>query len=161
VCSSDLSGPVNKLVSGWQLSGIVTLGSGTPYSVTFSATQTGWLSSRANVVNGYGAAAVSNPTIYRWFNAAAFAIPTPFTFGNSARNALFGPGLATWDAALFKTTRITERLVSSFRMEAFNTLNHTNFGNPASNISTPSTVGTISATVVDNRTVQFGLRLEF
>lgn len=158
---SNVSGAANKLLGGWQLSGIVSVGSGQPYSVNFTATQLGWLSSRANIVNRYAAATPSDRSIDRWFAPEAFAIPAPFTFGSSARNALFGPGLAAWDAAVFKNTQITERLRASFRAEFFNTLNRTNFGNPAGNVSVPGTVGRITSLVTDPRTIQFGLRLEF
>jgi hypothetical protein len=158
---SGVSGLASKLVGGWQLSGITSVGTGQPYSVTFTATQLGWLSSRANVVGGYGAAIPVRRSIDRWFATEAFAVPAPFTFGNGARNALFGLGLATFDAAIFKNTQITERLRASFRAELFNAFNRANFGNPATNISAPANVGRVTSTVTDPRTIQFGLRIEF
>ncbi len=156
--SSRLS---EMLVGGWRLSGIMSLGTGQPYSVNFTATQLGWLSSRANIVSSYSAAKPSNQSIDRWFDPTAFAIPAPFTFGSGARNALFGPGIMAWDSAIFKNFSITERLRASFRTEFFNMLNRANFGNPATNISVPSNVGRIASTVTDPRTIQFGLRLDF
>jgi hypothetical protein len=48
---SGLSGPASKIVGGWQLAGIVTLGTGVPHSVTFTPTQLGWLASRADYAN--------------------------------------------------------------------------------------------------------------
>lgn len=158
---SSVDNLANKFVGGWQLSGIMSMGTGQPYSVNFTATQLGWLSSRANIVNGYPAATPANRSIDRWFDPTAFAIPAPFTFGNSARNALAGPGVFAWDAALFKNTQITERLRASFRAEFFNMLNRANFGNPAGNISVAANVGRIANTITDPRTIQFGLRLEF
>ncbi len=158
---SGAKGLQEKLVGGWRVTGILSTGTGSPYSVNFTATQLGWLSSRANVVNGYGAAVPSNRSVDRWFDPAAFAIPAPFTFGNGARNALFGPGVASWDAAIFKNFSITERLRASLRTEFFNMLNRANFGNPANNISVPANVGRIASTITDPRTVQFGLRLDF
>jgi len=44
--------------------------------------------------------------------------------------------------------------------EFFNILNRANFGNPASNISVPATVGVISS-AAPARVIQFGLRLTF
>ncbi|MFO0284506.1 MAG: hypothetical protein ACK532_21620, partial [Acidobacteriota bacterium] len=158
---SSASGAMNQVVGGWQLSGIISMGAGQPHSVNFTATQLGWLSSRANIVNSYDAAKPSTRSVDRWFAPEAFAIPAPFTFGNSARNSLFGPGLFAWDAAVFKNTQITERLRASFRAEFFNMLNRANFGNPGTNISVPATVGRITSTVTDPRTIQFGLRLEY
>jgi hypothetical protein len=133
------------------------LGSGEPYSVTFTSTTLGWPSSRADIV---GDPKVSNPSNAQWFNPAAFAVPAPFTYGNSARNMLFGPGFFGWDAAVFKQTRLTERVSLEFRAESFNVLNHPTFGLPASNISVPATVGRITS-ASDPRATQFGLRLAF
>src|SRR5262245_19936525 len=154
---SSASGVANVLMSGWQLAGISTIGSGEPYSVTFTSTVLGWPSSRADIV---GDPKISNPSTQGWFNPAAFAVPAPFLYGNSARNLLFGPGYFGWDAAIFKNTQLTERLRLEFRTEFVNVLNHPNFGVPASNISVPATVGRIS-TATDPRDIQFGMRLTF
>jgi hypothetical protein len=153
-----LSGVADKLAGGWQLTGITSFGTGEPYSVTFNSTVLGWPSSRADIA---GDPAVSNRSIDRWFNPAAFVIPAPFTYGNSARNLLFGPGFFNWDAGVFKNTLLTERINLEFRTEFFNILNHANFAVPASNISVPSTVGRISSTSNTPRDIQFGLRLQF
>ncbi len=154
---SSLSGPAGALLSGWQIAGISTFGGGEPFSVTFASTVLGWPSSRANIV---GDPKISNPSVQRWFNPAAFAVPAPFQFGNSARNLLFGPGFFNWDGAVFKSTQLTDRTRLDFRAEFFNILNHPNFGIPASNISVPATVGRI-ASATDPRDIQFALRLVF
>lgn len=153
----SLPGAAEKLVGGWQLAGILTMASGAPYSVTFTSTTPGWPSNRADIV---GDPSVANPSIAQWFNPAAFAVPQPFLFGNSARNMLFGPGLFSLNAAVFKNTQLTEKLNLEFRAESFNTPNHANFGNPASNISVPATVGRINS-AGEARTIQFGMRLAF
>ena len=154
---SSVSGFVDKLVSGWRLSGLTAFGSGEPYSVTFTSTTVGWPSSRADIV---GNAVPDDQSIVRWFNPAAFSVPAPFTYGNSARNFLFGPDFFNWDAGIFKQFGITEDLHLDFRAEFFNILNHPNFGLPASNISVPSTVGRITS-ASDARNVQFALKLIF
>jgi hypothetical protein len=156
--SYQLRGVADKILGGWQVAGIVAFGSGQPYSVTFDSATTGWPSNRADVV---GNSALEHPTIARWFNPAAFAVPAPFTYGNSARNMLFGPGYFNGDAALFKHTAITERINLQFRAELFNALNHASFNPPASNISVPSQVGKITSTSNTPRDIQFGLRLSF
>jgi hypothetical protein len=154
----DLSGLTNGLFGGWQLSGIFSFGSGEPYSVTFNSTTVGWASNRADIV---GDPSVSNRSVERWFNPAAFAVPAPFTFGNSGRNILFGPGFFRWDNGIFKNTHLTERVNLEFRAEFFNLTNHPSFDVPASNISVPSQVGRISATTSTPRDIQFGMRLSF
>jgi outer membrane receptor protein involved in Fe transport len=153
-----LSGLADKLFGGWQLAGIVATGSGQPFSVTFDSTMTGWPSNRADVV---GDPHLEDRGIARWFNTAAFAIPAPFTYGNSARNLLFGPGYFNWDTAVFKNTAITERVSLQFRAEFFNVLNHASFNPPAANISVPAQVGRITSTSNTPRDIQFGLRLLF
>jgi len=157
---SGVTAPVNKVVGGWQVAGILTAGTGTPYSVTFTPTLLGWLPSRADVIS-YAATAPSNQSNDRWFAPEAFRTPQPFTFGNSARNALLGPGLVAWDSGVFKNTAITERIQSAFRLEFFNLPNRANFSNPASNISAPSSVGQITSTSIAARTIQLGMRLDF
>lgn len=155
---SDLSSLGDALLGGWQTSGVVTAGSGLPYSVTFTSNVLGWPSGRADIV---GDPSVSSPSVSRWFNPAAYALPTPFAYGNSAPNSLWGPGLVTWDMGVFKNFRLYENSTLQFRSEFFNTLNHANFRNPQSNISVPSQVGSILGTSTDPRVVQFALRLEF
>src|SRR5205807_2481146 len=118
----------------------------------------GWPSSRADIA---GDPHVSNPSLSRWFNTAAFAVPAEFRYGNSAPNSLFGPGFSNWDIAALKSFRIIESLRLQFRSEFFNVLNHPSFGNPNANISNPTRVGTITGTSNSPRVIQFALRLEF
>jgi Carboxypeptidase regulatory-like domain len=154
----QLSGLTNALLGGWQLAGILGIGTGEPYSVTFNSTVTGWPSSRADII---GDPTPSNRSINQWFNPAAYGVPAQFTFGNSARNSLFGPNLFRWDNGFIKNTKITERLNLEFRAEFFNVLNHASFDVPAANISVPSQVGRVTSTVLPARDVQFGMRLSF
>jgi len=93
----------------------------------------------------------SERSLTRWFDASAFAAPAPFTYGNSARNLLFGPGDIDFDLSVLKDTKIKESLTVQFRSEFFNLPNHPNFGNPAANISVPSTVEESSAPAIRAR----------
>jgi hypothetical protein len=97
--------------------------------------------------------------ITEWFNPAAYAVPAPYTYGNSARNSLCGPGIINWDQAIYKKFGITERISLEFRAEFFNIMNHANFDVPASNISVPSTVGRITNITNTPRDIQFGMRV--
>ncbi len=154
----NVKGFAGKVVGGWTLASILQFRSGTPFSVSFSPNQAGWYASRANVVssNFYG-----DQGIEGYLNPAAFAIPAPFTFGNSARNMLFGPGQRIVDISLLKTTTITERVRAEFRAEAFNFPNTPSFSNPASNLTASANFGKIRGTSVEARVVQFGLKLLF
>lgn len=76
------------------------------------------------------------------------------------------PGLQDVDFALVKRTAITERMKLEFRAEAFNILNHANFGIPArsifnSNGTRVGAAGTLSTTATSNRQMQLGLKLVF
>lgn len=153
------SGLGSALFGGWQVATITQLRSGTPFSVNFSPTQPAWIANRANVVSSdfYG----SNQSITNWFNPAAFAVPATYTYGNSARNMLFGPGQVLIDMSVLRDIAIKERAKLQFRAEAFNMPNHPSFSNPAANISNTAAVGRITTTSVPARAIQFGLKLLF
>jgi hypothetical protein len=94
---------------------------------------------RANLLNP-GAAVLSIPVSapggVQLLNAAAFGVPGPDGPGSSGRNAFRGPGLYNADFALARSfrppaiKRIRENLTFTFRVDAFNLLNHANLGNP-------------------------------
>ena len=147
------------IVGGWQLSGITYLRTGPPFSVSFTATQPGWRGGRANLLRDPKLSR-SERSMYRWFDPSAFAVPAPFTWGNSARNLLFNPGDIVFDVSVLKNFAIWERVKCQFRAEFFNFPNHANFGGPAGNISTTATVGRITS-AGDPRQVQFGLKILF
>ena len=153
-----MSGLTNVLFGGWRLAGIVGVGTGEPFSPAFPSPVVGWPSGRPDAI---GDPNLEDRSIHRWFNPAAFAAPAPFTFGNTQRNVLFGPGYFTWDTSLMKTTALTERVNLEFRAEFFNVLNHPTFSTPSANISVPSQVGRITSTANTPRDIQFGMRLFF
>jgi hypothetical protein len=152
-------GPLKHAIAGWNLSGIATFRSGTPFSVTFTPPQAGWYANRADATGI--SPNLDEPNIARWFNPAAFRTPAPFTFGNTARNVLWGPGQMKIDVGLVKNVKMFERYTLMIRGEAFNLPNHPSFGNPSASISSPSTMGRIGATSVDARAVQVALKLSF
>jgi len=156
---STLQGPLNAILGGWATSGIVTYGSGLPYSIGFSSSLQGWPSNYASHVPGVSSQ-VANPSINGYFNPAAFTTPQPYTYGNVAPYSLFGPSYTDWDMSLFKTFQLTERFRLQFRSDFFNTLNHPSFGNPDANISSPD-VGKIFGTSSSPRAIQFAARLSF
>ena len=163
----------SKLIGGWQLNSIVTLETGTPFTVTstdFSATG-GNHQSRANCIGDPYAGASTDPSrIFGgaapgfFLNPAAFSIPTNGTFGNCAPRAFHGPGLENVDLSLFKQFVITEAWKVEFRAEFFNSFNHANFNNPSGSFtpaSATTSFGKITSTVGDPREIQFALKLYF
>ena len=167
----------NKLVDGWQLSGIFTHHTGVPVNVTdgfIQAFQNGTTANRPNRVPGDCNPVNKNPEQPNgvfWINPACFTLPPVGELGNVARNYVIGPSAIDLDAAITKYTSINERIKLQFRAEFFNVLNNVNFGQPGGAIFTQGTNGggTPSATAgqvtstgnYTSRQIQFGLKLLF
>jgi hypothetical protein len=94
-----------------------------------------------------------------WFNLDAFTNPVPFTYGNSGRNIVIGPGLHEFDLALHKQFPITESKMLQFRAEFFNFTNTPSFFQPGNVFNTPS-FGVIGG-AFDPREIQFSLKFLF
>jgi len=169
----------NHIVSGWQVNAITTLLSGFPFTPQFGSNRSGDGDTRnpdRPSVNGAfsGPVVTGNPN--RWFNPAAFIAPAAGTWGNLGRGVYYGPGLATVDLSVFKNTAISERVNLQFRAEAFNLLNHANYGTPNATVFSGTTVdpvtkltvpavnpsaGLITSTATFSRQIQLGLKLIF
>jgi hypothetical protein len=102
---------------------------------------------------------------------AAFGLPLGTTpagdhFGDIGRNVFTGPKFVNADLSLVKNTKLTERMNLQFRTEAFDVLNHPNFGNPNLNAQS-STFGRITSTRFPTgdfgsaRQLQLSLKLQF
>jgi hypothetical protein len=155
---------LSQVIGGWQTNGIASLNTGAPFSVVVAGdiANTGNYGSyeRLNMV---GNPAPLSKSPKEWFNTAAFAAPAPFTFGNSGRNILRSPGLQNYDLAVFRQfplTWIREAMGLELRAEAFNVVNHTHFGQPGNNLSSPSTFGVIS-TATGERQLQLAAKFNF
>jgi hypothetical protein len=173
----------NRLVEGWQVSGIFTAQSGAPITVTDGFDQAGIDSNaaipRPNVVPGcapyikkseLSPSGIIEPL---WLNTACYSLEPAGTLGDLGRNTLVGPRLLNLDFALLKNTKITERLQAQFRAEFFNIANRTDFLPPAAGLfggsngaggGTPASLppGFIGGTVPNSqREIQFALKLIF
>lgn len=84
---------MDKLVGGWQASGIFQGRTGLPFTVTAGGdlANTGIGISRANLVSGRSVALSSDRTLQRWFNTAAFVVPDVYTYGDAGRNIVDAP----------------------------------------------------------------------
>ena len=155
---------------GWDLSGIVTARTGTPFSVSISRTA-GTVPSgqtqnqRADYLGGDVYVANKGPDL--WLNPAAFALPATGTYGNSGRNRFRGPNLWQTDLGISKKFRVSESVNLDFRTELFNLFNRAQYGNPIT-ARNNSTFGRILVTANDgatgtgtSRQLQFMLRLNF
>ena len=81
-------------------------------------------------------------------------------YGNAGVNLFDAPATKTWDFALFKEFRMTERHRLQFRWEAFNFTNTPQFSAPSASLGS-ATFGRISSTINNNREMQFGLKYFF
>ncbi|HYM07752.1 MAG TPA: carboxypeptidase regulatory-like domain-containing protein [Terriglobales bacterium] len=159
VFGSTMNRGLDAIVGGWQYAGLIHIRSGTRFDVTSGVSLlNNGQSNRANrACNG----AISNPTPNMWFNPACFADDTvPDTYGNAGINPLHADGQQQLDSSLSKTFNITERVNLQFRVDVFNTFNHTNFAAPDSGVG-DATIGQVFSTSIDQRRMQFGLRLHF
>lgn len=159
----------DSLLSGWTLSAVQTVESGTP--ITF-------LMGRDVAVDGTGGRQhaqlqpgatartirMNHPNraseISEFFNTRAFVEPSlvPLgTYGNGGVGMISGPALANTDAAVLKNFTMPESLKIQFRLESFNTFNQVNFSNPSST-ATSGAFGRIRSASA-GRQLQLGLKL--
>ena len=148
---------VPRLGKGWQLNTIFIAHTGFPFSVFAGqniSNQYGG-GDRADLVGDPYSGVVQPNNVsgnlangYRWFNPAAFALPAPGNFGNTYRNQFHGPGFASCDFSIFKTTPIVkERVSAQFRVEIFNRFNRVNLSGPANSLGSGSGMGLVYGTL--------------
>lgn len=125
------------LAGGWQINGIFSAYSGTPFTVTSSPTPLNapGNSQVADQVKPKVAILGGTGPGQSYFDPTAFAPVTAARFGNAGLSNLRGPGLVNLDLGLFRTFAVTERLHLQFRAEAFNATNTPHFNNPGTNVS--------------------------
>jgi hypothetical protein len=154
---SSASGIAGGFISGWQVDGIYQ-----------------WQMGDAM---GFGNSTIFAPisslelpsgqrSIYQWFNTAAFDTNTADALSNNIRalstrfSGIRGPGISMTDLSLLKNTRIREGMSLQLRGEFINALNHPQFSDPSTSVTSKS-FGTITNTSQLPRTVQLGLKLLF
>jgi hypothetical protein len=152
---------VSQVIGGWQLSGILQTRSGVPLRVTQPS---GISQSRPDLVGDPLLDNYRDTLLY--LDRAAFAlVPTsPVTSatlraGNANPGLVRGPGSWIVNASLVKGFRLTDQMRLDVRLDAFNALNHVNYSNPNTNITSPD-FGRILGSG-QPRTAQLGARLSF
>jgi hypothetical protein len=160
-------GVTGKLVSGWQLEGIITWQSGLPISPLdgFNNSRDGNTGTPDRPSwNPNFSGNLYPHTLNEWFNPNAFILAPAGTYGNVGRNVLEGPGLADADLSLVKQTKLSERFNLELRGEFFNALNRANFGLPNYTLfnnkgARSGSAGVITSMLTDPREIQLGLKL--
>jgi hypothetical protein len=171
------NGFANTIIGGWELGGILTLQSGMPGNLGIGGVDNastgsgGYDRPSATGVSPY----LNNPTPSRYWNPDAFVEAPPGTFGNVGRNSIIGPGIIAFDAEVHKVFRMPykENHQLQFRFEAFNVMNHPNWGMPSLNIlagaarpglastAAHANFGVVSSTSNAMRQLQLGLKYSF
>jgi len=168
----------SKALGGWQVNGIVSLQTGSPFSVTAAdrsftgSNHSAYADCTGDPFAGASDSHEKYTTTGFFINPAAFSVPVNGTFGSCAPRKFHGPGIAATDLSLFKQFRFTERYRLQFRAEFFNAFNHPNFANPNASLNSPGSFGKVSNTLSpilgtgsggpgDPREVQFALKLYF
>ncbi len=152
--------PRDRLVLGnWQINGISDFRSGQPVNVTVSGDiantgNVGYM--RPNVVGDWH---VSNPTVGAWFNKAAFAAPSAFTFGNAGGNILRSDGVVRFDMSLFRNIPIRERFRLQLRAEAYNIFNTVTYNAPTAEFTSVN-FGKVTSAMA-SRSLQIGAQVYF
>jgi hypothetical protein len=175
------SGLRHAVLGGWELSGITSVQTGTPFTVRFTG-----FGDNAGVANslgegsfpdlvgdphgtpstscGAGGQTTQSPLLY---NPCAFAAPRGLTFGDAGRSVLHNPRRTNFDMSLLKQFKIKEAARVEFRAESFNIFNHPQFNifNASNGNAGNNTFGSSNflhpATAHRGRTLQFGLKFLF
>ncbi len=153
-----------QVLSGWQLNGITTLSTGSPFNVLSNKDTNldGISLDRPNLVGNTVLSGQSRTAkINEFFNTAAFAqiTATNVPYGTSPRDAVIGPGTVNTDFSAFKTFPLWKENSLQFRGEIFNLFDNVNLSNPNGTL-TSANFGKITGSG-SPRIVQFALRYMF
>jgi hypothetical protein len=165
---------MGTIFGNWGLSGVVTIQSGPALTVVYTnaANVFGIVRDRAQVVSGcrsgdFVTKGNEETKLTSYFNRACFTTPPVIGqdgigtgFGNSSTGIVSGPEQENFDVSLSKNLLLRERVSLEIRAEFFNVLNHPQFANPDSNLSS-STFGAIINTAVNPRVGQLALKVSF
>jgi len=163
----------DRAVSGWEFGIITSAQSGNPLQPIFVSSTSAIFPGINLRPNASGSLGVTGSHVQWFADPAAFTSPctttgttTTCSPGDMGRNSVIGPSFVNTDLSLMKNTKITERMNLQFRADAFDVLNHANFGNPNLTVGS-ATFGSITSTRFPNgdfgsaRQLQLALKLEF
>src|SRR4029077_20192898 len=180
---AQTKGFTGRALGGWEVSGVLTLQSGLPFTPVDSAGGSAYAFSSPNLATptfapGFGCANGSarggtEARIPNWLNPNAFAFDAVIPLstgaagdapglGNVPRNCFIGPNQKNMDFTIGKSFRLTERQNLRFRADFFNLTNHPSFANPSSvDIESKSSFTSITSVVGTPRVIQFSLKWSY
>jgi hypothetical protein len=138
--------PLNTVIRNWEVGSVLTVQSGSPFTPIVTGDISGADefnnptvqadTDRPNVASSHYYPSKKTPQ--EWVSPSAFSLPEQFTFGNSGRNILRGPGLGSCDFSVLRNFRLAESGKLQFRAEMFNIFNRANFDIPQRTVNSPS-----------------------
>jgi len=165
-----LNSAADRVLANWHLNGLVSLRTGSPYSLRYNGCQGVWNACRPDAIAGkdpdVAPAGGRDPAL--WFDISNVTVPAALTGGNLGLQSQTGPATRTLDLSAFKDFPLTERIKLQFRAESFNLANTPQFNTPDNNLQNTRALGgngifgKITGTSAGTeRHLQFSLRLEF
>ncbi len=130
-----------NFLQGWTVSGITRISTGFPVTISSDGDR----SLMGSLPNGVNNQSLDLPDFtpgplnlnhdprngQPYFNISLFQPQVLGTPGDASRRSVYGPGMFNSDIALLKSFQLTESKALQFRLETFNTFNHTQFFGPA------------------------------
>jgi hypothetical protein len=166
----SLGGAAHALAHGWQVSSILTIRSGIPFTPVLGVDRaralprSGGAGQRPDLVAGCSLSPVLGGAD-QYFDPNCFSLPALGAFGNVPRNTLAGPGFGSWDMAFFRNITLPGGRRIQLRAEGFNITNHVNLGLPQPIVFNASgrvsNTGQITTIVGSARQWQFGVKVDF
>jgi hypothetical protein len=180
---ASASGLTKGALGGWEASGVLTLQSGTPFTVVDPAGGSAYALSSPNLAtatfgSGFSCGnALSSGSITsrlaNWVKPNAYQTNAfaPLStggnsdatvYGNSPRNCIIGPPQKNVDFTLGKAFKLGEGQNLRFRADFFNLFNHPSFASPsAAVVSAAGGSAPITSVVGTPRLIQFSLKYSF
>jgi hypothetical protein len=150
-----------RLLNHWNIAPLMRYQSGLPVNPLSGKDNslTGVGNDRPDVIAPQLYTGAPHGLFYQFINPNVFASNQTGAFGNAGHNSLRAPGYFDVDVAVTREFRFVERFTLQARGEAFNALNHPNFGGPNATLSS-STFGQIRS-ARDPRILQASMKLIF
>lgn len=169
---NNANGFVNQLVNGWQVSPVVVIQSGLPFTLSFNGCGAEIPGEAPCYVNGPSSALkphavgfAGGPNGVVFYQAqtlgTTFTDPGLGNIGNGGRNNAWGPNFYNVDISALKNFSIHERVTLQFRADAFNAFNHVNFGLPSGNIQSAGNITSGPLPTPNPRQIQLTARVQF
>ena len=160
----DATGATNAFLGGWIVNSIFQTHSGLPVTVYDGAGRSLQATRSLERPDRLCQGGISGPGVDdAWIDASCFQSAPAGRFGDSGVGILRGPSYWNWDLGLSKNFYVADRRYVTFRVEAFNVLNHPNYALQAgsADLSNPTTFGRIQNVFSAPRIVELVLKFTF